>query len=286
MITLHILDSKEPPITIKPTIFPDKTSQVWKIGDFEKYNDERVVISWYWEEESELIWVNQLICLLYQNNASVYELYIPYLPYGRQDKGITNETTFAKEVFLEILLKEHVLNLTTLDAHSHHRAISQYDSFTLINKAYRLSGARAVVFPDKGAYDRYSKLLAWTEDIIVLDKVRNQLTGKIESICVNKEYSTISSDMPIKLLIIDDISDYGGTFKQAAKVLRELYPNIVDISLYVTHFLGHGGVDSFTEAGISKIFTSNSLDAYRTRYNLNDDRILTIGERNESPNAK
>lgn len=265
---------------IKPTIFPDKTSQVWKIDDWRlEPNPVFAKIEWYWEEESELIWINQLICLLYQLGIEIDDLYIPYLPYARQDKEVSNTTTFAKQVFLEMLLKEHVSRVSTLDAHSEHPAIRSYAP-THIRKAMDMFDPHLIVFPDAGAYNRYSYGLSDIH-VLVIDKVRNQLTGKIEGLTLNQElseYQGAEEGEDYKLLIVDDLSDYGGTFKFASKFLKEqLYPNSnVDVGLYVTHFLNHGDINSYAEAGISKIYTTDSLTPYRNRYNPVDENIVKI----------
>jgi ribose-phosphate pyrophosphokinase len=267
-------------LKVTPTIFPDGTSQVWKLPD-EIINAKSVVIKWNYSQENELIWVNQLIALLFQLGVKISELYIPYLPYGRQDKEIGNEATFAKQVFMEILFREHVGQVSTLDAHSSHPEIMNYEPTEFIYDALDNYGGDevVVVYPDEGAFNRY-KSFSLIHDIIVFKKVRNQLTGKIESIEVDKSLSTYdfnrtqSDDIP-HLMIIDDISDYGGTFKQVAKELKKLIGESV-IGLYVTHFLGHGGIDSFYEAGIDDIFTTDSLTSYREEKGLDDKSVITF----------
>lgn len=261
---------------VTPTIFPDKTSQVWKL-ELDEYKGNEVDIIWNWEQENELIWINQLICLLYQSNVTIRDLHMPYLPYGRQDKDVSNTSTFAKHVFLEVLLKEHVGQLSTLDAHSEHPSIVSRSPLFQIDRAVKHFGPDVIVFPDKGAYTRYAAMFDSEHyATIVLDKVRNQQTGKIEDLAINTNLTTFdvaiaSYTRPINLLIVDDISDYGGTFKKAAKFLNGEY-GINNIGLYVTHFLGHGGIESFNEAGISKIYTTNSLTPYRK----NDDGIIIV----------
>lgn len=272
---------------IVPTIFPDKSSQVWKIKNIDKFIEDGVVdIEWYWEgNESELIWVNQLICLLYQSKINIDTLYMPYLPYGRQDKEVSNETTYAKYVFLELLLKEYVNKITTLDAHSKHPDIISYEPYNYIFDAILKSKCNTIVYPDKGAYERYHHIIdAMPQQIgnkysyIILDKVRDQKTGNIVGLDINEDLSLIQeSEFRMNLLIIDDISDYGGTFKKASKYLKHIFADI-DISLYVTHFLGHGDIDDYPANGINKIYTTSSLSIYREK-NKNDNtesEILTI----------
>lgn len=265
---------------ITPTIFPDKTSQVWKLD--EKYIGNAVKITWNWEgNESELIWLNQLICLLNQMGSNITELCIPYLPYARQDKEIGNDKTFSRFIFFELLLTEHVGKITTMDIHSGSDKVMELKPFKYILQAVQLSKATIIVFPDAGAYKRYAYWLEQFPQLsfIVLDKVRNQLTGKIEDLAINEELTTFKQESTdsaaYNLLIIDDLSDYGGTFKKAANFLKQKY-FAINISLYVTHFLGHGDIESYKLAGIIGIYTSNTLDVYRKKFNCEDDGVVVI----------
>lgn len=258
---------------IKPTKFPDGTSQVWKLDlDDYKYNSVKVI--WDFEEESELIWINQLICLLYQEKIEIEELYIPYLPYGRQDKDVSNDLTFAREVFLEILLKEHVGKLSTLDAHSEHPAIHSYKPFDYIDDSIvdfsdtpHSPYDVVLVFPDAGAYDRYYNTYKDGWQTIVLDKVRDQKTGWITSLKLDESRTTFKTDerrgirhfrpVTYKFLIIDDIADGGATFIRASKFLHEHYKCAV--GLYVTHGIYSKGFEEMIDSGISKFYTTQSL---------------------------
>lgn len=124
-----------------------------------------------------------------------------------------------------------------------------------------------LVFPDASAYERYKEMVNELP-IIVMDKVRDPLTGWITSLEFNTEKSDmewisqqqVQSNVPA-CLIIDDLSDYGGTFKRVAASLKENFN--CGIGLYVTHFLNHGDINSYLESGISKIYTTDSLSVYR-----------------------
>lgn len=268
---------------ITPTIFPDGTSQVWRI-DQSQYNLDDNRISWFWEgNESELIWVNQLICLMYQMNAPIVELSIPYLPYARQDKEVGNETTFAKSVFLEILLKEHVAELTTLDAHSGHPAITSYTPFRYITQTLSRSNTNVIVYPDSGAYNRYHY---WIKDmyqdikVIVMDKVREQLTGKIVGLEIDYEISTFTgkdynSMENVNMLIVDDICDGGMTYIKSAQYLHSLYKNL-KIDLYVTHGIFSKGTDCIYSSGIANIYTTNSLDVFRKKSGETIENVTVV----------
>lgn len=269
---IKIVAKDLPDQIVTPTMFPDGTSQVWKL-ELEQYKQENTVkILWNFEQEAELIWVHQLYDLLLTNDINVSELYIPYLPYARQDKAIDNLATFAKATFINLLPFVGAGKITTLDCHSeeHNIGIESYSATPYINKAIKESAADVLVFPDKGAYTRYGRNYAGLYEIMILDKVRDQLTGNITGLGFSDDYSNIRlmdeliHETQIRFLIIDDISDYGGTFKKASKFLKATFKDLtaIRIGLYVTHFLGHGDLSEFARDGIDDIYTTDSLSAY------------------------
>ena len=78
-------------IILNITTFSDKTTQVWKLTNLK--NSLHVV--WDFENESEIIHLAQLKDLADASGIDFSTLLISYLPYARQDKEVSNETTFA-----------------------------------------------------------------------------------------------------------------------------------------------------------------------------------------------
>lgn len=72
--------------SFQTTIFPDKTSQLWKIDPGPEKGHSFDVI-WMFEDESEYARVLQLGALL-SDTTTRPRLYAPYLPYARQDKAV------------------------------------------------------------------------------------------------------------------------------------------------------------------------------------------------------
>ena len=97
---------------ITPTMFPDKTSQVWKINQSESAN-----VIFDFEFEAEIIHLLQLVQLLNKQSVPV-NLHMPYLPYARQDKEICNEFTFALHTFAAMLNVVEFNSITAIDVHS------------------------------------------------------------------------------------------------------------------------------------------------------------------------
>ena len=237
-------------IEIKPTIFPDGTSQIWQI-DKSILESSNIEIEFTFENEAEIFQLLQLNTLLKHGRIPhPISLHMPFLPYGRQDKEIGNENTFALNTFAKIINGMRFEKVTTLDAHSK-IANELFDNFEdlypshQIEYAVRTSNTNAIAYPDKGACDRYGIV----SNLIVGNKVRNQLTGYIE------EYKIEGDCKDKDILMIDDICDGGMTFRLMA---RELYKHgAKSVSLYVTHGIFSKGLKCLHGDGIQRIFTKD-----------------------------
>lgn len=249
-------------IEIKPTIFPDRTSQVWQTGlDF---TENSFTIDWVFENEAELFQLVQLVYLIRNVPLPLHlgepklVLNIPYLPYGRQDKEVTDSTTFALFPFGEIINSLNFQEVRTIDAHSE---ASKYinnlrDEFPKDNihvamelkENSRTFNVDAMCYPDKGAEKRYRHSLDYrTLELIVGDKTRDQQTGYIT------DYKLDGDPKGKKVLIVDDICDGGMTFILLTKEL--IAKGAKEVNLYVTHGIFSKGIEVLKEAGINRVFT-------------------------------
>lgn len=246
-------------VEIKPTIFPDKTSQVWKLDPALLVNSKNHYIEWFFESEAELIHLCQLTHLL--NRYSIQpHLYIDYLPYGRQDKHISNTSTFALHTFLIILKRFSFKLIEILDPHNtEFFGMGEFTEFSIVypqlqvRSAISETGSNCICFPDDGALVKYSGLpdspYYFTGSIIHGTKERDQLTGDIIS------YSLIGDPEDKKVMIVDDICDGGWTFKLLAEKLFE--KGAIEVNLFVTHGLFNKGTRVLKIAGINRVFTAN-----------------------------
>jgi ribose-phosphate pyrophosphokinase len=231
-------------IKIEPTIFPDKTSQVWKI--YERYTlEDTHNVEWIFESEDELVHLAQLRELL----PGSCRLHLPYLPYGRQDKEVSNHSTFALRTFAKLLNAMNFQIVTCLDPHSDMagKLIRNFEAQYPVSEIITLFddlGADLVCYPDSGAVKKYDPLLKLEH--VIGSKLRNLLTGKIES------YDLIGDVKKKKVLIVDDVCDGGATFIHLGNMLRER--GAYDVNLYVSHGLFTSGVQVIRDAGINRIF--------------------------------
>jgi len=227
---------------IAPTFFPDKTSQVWKIPQT-LLNEHSATIYWDYENESELIHIAQLKDLLDQNEVKAV-LEISYLPYARQDKEISNESTFALKTFSKILNCLQFDTVFISDPHSKtatdliQNSVAQYNALPNIKHDI-------LCYPDKGAVLKYSVL--YKTDYAYGEKVRDQLSGNILN------YALFGNVKNKSVLIVDDICDGGATFIFLTKALLEAEAK--EVNLFVSHGLFTKGIKILKDAGINRIFT-------------------------------
>lgn len=255
-----------------PTIFPDRTSQVWKLPQDIIQADE-LRVKWSFEEEREII---DLLSLRQLNKSARLILYMPYLPYARQDKEIANDATFNLRVFAELvgLLKPNTV--WALDAHNREMSRHLFGPPTHFvdasPKEYHKDvceklRTQVVVYPDFGAQKRYGHHLyripqpeADGKPVCIksveLWKTRDPGTGGLTGHRIQRATKGVEDCK--RFLIVDDICDGGATFLSVAEILRKEYGSDIDISLFVTHGLFSKGREHLTKAGI-RLFTTNSL---------------------------
>ncbi len=247
---------------ITPTLFPDRTSQVWKVPEEALASVEKrgeADITWEFESEAEFLHLAQLRTLLEQYRPAVCRLLMPYLPYARQDKHVSNSSTFALHTFAALLNTLRFAEVRVLDAHSNVWA-NKIDNLVdespreHIQQAILDSDADMLLFPDVGAETRYlayafhnarGRALEW----VTATKRRNQSTGVVEGF-------SIGGQKPLRgrrVLMVDDICDGGRTFVEAAEVLRNA--GVKSVGLYITHGLFTKGLSPLREAGIKRIWT-------------------------------
>ncbi|KKM66206.1 hypothetical protein LCGC14_1483520 [marine sediment metagenome] len=236
-------------VKIIPTMFPDKTSQIWKLSDSDT-TDKCNEIRWEYEHESELFHICQLADLIQSMGKTCY-LKMDYLPYGRQDKEIDNKNSFALYTFAKIINSCHFVLVTFMDGHSKiaedliHNAINLFPS-KYIQFAINSLDNPVLAYPDTGAFIRYSKV--YGKNAILGKKVRDSKTGYIS-------HYEIQGDPENKnILMVDDIIDGGMTFKIMARDLISY--GTKSVHLYATHGIFSKGTQTLRDSGIERIFTS------------------------------
>lgn len=199
------------------------------------------------------------------NSAAIIRLFIPYLPYARQDRRMTKHDAFSLKVFGNLLNSLKINTIMCFDAHSD-VAAGIIDNLIVIGQE-RIMGISEVshaltvndpliVAPDMGAVKKIHKVVSAMNikyEPVIMDKERDPATGKIG----NHKIISHADVEGCNCLIIDDICDGGRTFISAAAELK--HKGAATVSLYVTHGIFSQGIDALLGGGIDKVFTTDSL---------------------------
>lgn len=175
-----------------------------------------------------------IVDALRRRHGSHVELYLtlPYVPYARQDRAMTNGESLALKVFCDFLNSLKFDEVEVWDVHSD-------VALALINNVRNKSvdnilnanvlGDSILVSPDAGSLKKVSAVAkTFGRRMVRADKTRSVIDGSITGTVVYSE-SVGDSDF----LIVDDICDGGRTFIELAKELKQLTSGYVN--LYVTH---------------------------------------------------
>ena|SRR6202453_406710 len=244
-------------VPLRVTMFPDRTSQVWQIPNLDKIDARYpVAVHWAFENEGEFMHLAQLSSLLRSLGLKFY-LVLKYLPYGRQDKEVSNNATFALRTFAHML---NQLNFETVHCIDPHSSVAK-DFILNFKEIYPMkqlltsileTDSELLCYPDSGAKTKYLKIQEVpfvNFPYIYGEKVRDQSTGRILS------YSVSAPAKDQKVMIMDDICDGGATFVILAKEL--LKGGAKEVNLFVTHGIFSKGLKPLFEAGIKRIFTQD-----------------------------
>lgn len=244
-------DDKNNRYEFEITKFPDGTSQVWKINpEPKKYTQFQVI--WFFENEAEIFHLTQLSDLLLEIfYATHLTLNVPYFPTARQDKRMSNISTFSRYSLISLLRFMNFNNIKTYDLHSDISVIESEKPTAFLKSVADKNDV--ICFPDKGAKERYANLVP-DMPTIHCEKVRNQQTGEITGMTLVTNGVDIKGK---KVLVMDDICDKGGTFIGVANLLKPLEP--VRLTLAISHGLFTAGTKVLFDAGYNYIYTTNSL---------------------------
>jgi ribose-phosphate pyrophosphokinase len=251
---------------VKPTIFPDKTSQVWKLPE-EDLECFSASITWKFENEGEFMHLAQLAHLL-QARGVLFEIHLLYLPYARQDKLVANNRTFALHTFIRLLKTLGAKRVVLYDPHNAQPLTHGLETVVKVvnfaseaKAALKECGANLWCFPDGGAAQRYESLFREPPGSAVPEvpsvaalKRRDQATGALTETSLPAWQLIVAglSASP-RVMMVDDICDGGATFIALAKVLQE--HGAEDVFLFVSHGIFSRGLQPLFDAGISRVFT-------------------------------
>lgn len=204
-------------------------------------------------------------------------LYIPYMPYSRQDRYTTNNQPFSFRVFSQLINSLNYKCVITVEPHSDVISAlisnitiqtSDYHFHKFLSDITTTHGDMILLAPDQGGskrVDRFNQYLKKQkygkfDEIGQAIKSRNPLTGKVEITFVTPNVKDKN------IVIYDDIVDGGASFIALAEYLQQHSIKYKSLSIFAAHGIFSKGIDC-----IAKYYTNiGTTDSY---YVGNDARV-------------
>jgi ribose-phosphate pyrophosphokinase len=219
-----------------------------------------------------IFWVQSLM----EQGCHPPDLVIPCLFGQRQNRiNPTGDTLFTAKSVGKIINSLGCRQVTVLDPHSdvssavidRCRVVHVDEIWKNHKGAANLDGYAAVIAADAGGIKRAKRIANLLQlPLKVADKTRDVSTGKVTGFKVEdlsdlfKEGSPAGSEVDVpKVLVVDDLSDGGGTFVGLGEVLDA---EGVDADLFVTHGLFTKGTRDLS-VWYRKIICTDSVAAQR-----------------------
>lgn len=200
-------------------------------------------------------------------------VFLPYLPYARQDRVCHPGESFALRESIYFLGQMDIEKLFVLDLHSQVsrnmlenivgyeiEEIEQHDrADNVINSWKPLKEYSCVISPDAGAAKKAEKLMPLVPHVYLTKTRQDQ-----QVIYNDYIYNQIGGNV----LVVDDICDGAMTFVSLGKMLRKTQPNIINLDLYVSHGIFSKGLD-ILDGVYDNVLTGNLMNEA-----MNGHRIL------------
>jgi len=233
-------------------------------------DDDAVEIHFRYRGDGSLIKLLMVTDALKRSGYKKIDLKIPYFPGGRQDRVCNWGEPLSVKVYADLINSQNYNSVTVFDPHSdvtaallnNVRVVNNHEFVKgVINELFPTQAILRefippiIVSPDAGAMKKISALsefFNFSFGVVRADKKRDTKTGKLSG------FEVYSGDLAGKTcLVIDDVISRGGTFTGIAQKLKE--KNAEKIILIVSHYEGVADHRKLKEAGIDKLFCTNSL---------------------------
>src|SRR6185437_13272266 len=177
------------------------------------------------------------------------QLYLPYMPYARQDRVCAKGEALSLRVAATFINSLEFDKVTVVDPHSDVTpALLNNCSVTDIVEIFATRmhhfapiGNTVLVSPDAGAIKKVLKLAQFLKlRMIQAEKIRNPMDGEITGMKVHTDHLGLKP-----VLVVDDICDGGRTFTELAKELSHKTDG--KLNLYVTHGIFSKGLEPLLE---------------------------------------
>jgi ribose-phosphate pyrophosphokinase len=162
-----------------------------------------------------------------RQGIEVVDLFIPCLPYARQDRLNGRSVSITSKVMLNMFENIGVNKIYVMDLHSTQMegftniSLENIDSMPILidsvkNRMRRLGGEFVIVSPDAGGVKRAKKYAdSLGLPIAIIHKSRDPYTNESTS------FSVVGNVENCHVVVVDDMVDTGGTLVDAERMLKE-----------------------------------------------------------------
>ena len=280
MITLDLTNKDKSDIKYEPINYPDGQRDL-VINKESCYNiipppNSFKILSSHVKIKSRLNNAEDLLMIVCATKAlknlkiQYIHLYTPYIMGLRSDRLFqVGGNRYIKDVLAPILNAQNFESVTCIDAHSfvaencinNLEVESNYNLVKFFFEDIKLVGLDysnyVIISPDAGASHKIHKLsekIGYKGDIITCSKERG-IDGKLS------DTNVPDFDYSKDIIIIDDIFDFGGTFKNIVKAINKKIPESASIIgkkyLICTHSIQEEGLKDALKY-FDTIYTTNS----------------------------
>lgn len=209
----------------------------------------------------ELMMATDALRRMGENKHKEIHLFLPYLPYARQDRVVNPGEAHSLAVFTILLKSQGYNSVTVFDPHSEAAAnLMDGQDFRVITnhaflqKVFDGKNDFILVSPDAGAAKKIrdvAEAISYREKPVQALKYRLN-DGKIDNVEIY-EKNLGGRDA----YIVDDVCDGGATFVALATELRKR--NVGRVFLVVSHGIFSKGLETLEVNGIDHVYTTNSF---------------------------
>jgi ribose-phosphate pyrophosphokinase len=237
--------------------------------------DINVWVEWIFDDKgvSEMFVLKCIVDYLHSKECRII-LRIPYFPFSRMDRA-SDSFLFSLKSFADFINSLKAVRVEILEPHSdvtpaliNNVSVKYFapvfinniivGGFGIIGEYEHLSNVY-LCFPDVGAQKRYTEIipkedLAKFGGVITFNKHRDFKTGKIESI-----KTTDPVPQGCKVIIVDDLCSFGGTFLAAGNELKRLGASSVYLAVAHLEKNVFNGKLLDDDSPIERIITTHSI---------------------------
>lgn len=201
-----------------------------------------------------------LVCdTLKRNHVKKITLYVPFLPYTRQDRTYEASVSLGSKLVADLINLCGIHEVVTYDLHALQiegffqckvQNLSMMANFIDNIKKSNDFNNTVIVFPDAGAASRYKRFFN-NEDFDIAIISKNRIQGKITM-------KILGNVRNKNAIIVDDMVDGGGTLIEAANVIQQNEANKIDA--YAVHGLFSGNaIEKLNHSILDSIHVSDSI---------------------------